>query len=130
MAYVKATDGTLVSFPYSDWGVYVVTENAIPDYNIRTQKVERQDPQLSGSSWVMNWSVLSKTQAEIDEYDTLMAQTNRNKRNELLLATDYHGLSDSTMSTEMASYRQALRDITGHANWPNLNPEDWPIKPE
>ena len=27
-------------------------------------------------------------------------------------------------------YRQALRDITSHANFPNLTETDWPTKPE
>lgn len=26
-------------------------------------------------------------------------------------------------------YRQALRDITNHANFPNLEEADWPVKP-
>ena len=29
----------------------------------------------------------------------------------------------------MGEYRQALRDITGHDNWPNLSDSDWPVKP-
>jgi hypothetical protein len=33
------------------------------------------------------------------------------------------------MTTEMATYRQALRDITGHANFPYLEDADWPVKP-
>lgn len=153
MAYVKANNGTLVSFPYSlaklrsdnsntsfpktipeatlaDWGVHVVTESAVPVYDARTQKVERQDPQLSGSSWVMSWSVLSKTQAEVEEYDASMASKNRQKRNELLSQTDYYALTDVTMDAAMTSYRQSLRDITSHSNWPNLNDDDWPTKPE
>ena len=28
------------------------------------------------------------------------------------------------------NYRQALRDITSHANFPNLTETDWPTKPE
>ena len=36
----------------------------------------------------------------------------RAKRNKLLADTDYLALSDNTMSTEMTTYRQALRDIT------------------
>jgi hypothetical protein len=39
-------------------------------------------------------------------------------------------LTDVTMSAEMAAYRQALRDITTHANFPNLTEEDYPVKPE
>jgi len=36
----------------------------------------------------------------------------RRKRNILLKQTDYLALSDRTLSTEMANYRQQLRDIT------------------
>ena len=36
----------------------------------------------------------------------------RAKRNKLLADTDYLALSDNTMSAEMITYRQALRDIT------------------
>jgi len=38
-------------------------------------------------------------------------------------------LSDNTLTTEMATYRQALRDITSHDNFPNLSDADWPTKP-
>ena len=58
--------------------------------------------------------------------DAKTAETNRTKRNTLLAETDWTGMSDVTMSAEMTAYRQALRDITAHANWPNLNDEDWP----
>jgi len=36
----------------------------------------------------------------------------RNKRNSLLAETDWTANSDVTMSSEMRTYRQALRDIT------------------
>jgi hypothetical protein len=36
----------------------------------------------------------------------------RQRRNSLLAQTDYLALSDQTMSAEMTTYRQALRDIT------------------
>ena len=58
--------------------------------------------------------------------DAKTAETNRTKRNTLLAETDWTGMSDVTMSAEMTAYRQALRVITAHANWPNLNDEDWP----
>lgn len=61
--------------------------------------------------------------------DDRVAERNRNKRNALLAETDYLALSDNTMSAEMTTYRQALRDITNHANWPNLEDADWPTKP-
>ena len=45
------------------------------------------------------------------EKDRLIADI-RSKRNALLKETDYLALSDNTLSDEMKSYRQALRDIT------------------
>jgi hypothetical protein len=61
--------------------------------------------------------------------DAATATANRKKRDELLAETDYLALSDNTLSAEMTTYRQALRDITDHANWPNLSDDDWPTKP-
>lgn len=57
------------------------------------------------------------------------AADNREKRNQLLAETDYFALSDVTLTAEMTTYRQALRDITSHSNWPNLSDSDWPTKP-
>ena len=45
------------------------------------------------------------------KFDSAMANL-RAKRNALLLETDFYALSDVTMSAEMTTYRQALRDIT------------------
>ena len=36
----------------------------------------------------------------------------RAKRNNLLAKTDHHALSDQTLSDDMRTYRQSLRDIT------------------
>ena len=54
----------------------------------------------------------------------------RTQRDAKLAETDWHGLSDVTMSAEMTTYRQALRDITTHTNFPHLQDADWPTKPE
>ena len=51
----------------------------------------------------------------------------RTKRNQLLAETDYLALSDVTLSTEMAEYRQALRDLPANTSDP-ANPT-WPVKP-
>ncbi len=51
----------------------------------------------------------------------------RVKRNQLLAETDYLALSDVTLSTEMAEYRQALRDLPANTSDP-ANPT-WPVKP-
>ena len=61
--------------------------------------------------------------------DAKVAEGNRTKRDGLIADTDYFALSDVTMTADMTTYRQALRDISTHANWPNLNEADWPVKP-
>ncbi len=61
--------------------------------------------------------------------DAAEAERNRTKRDGLLAETDYFALTDVTMDAPMTTYRQALCDITAHANWPNLADDDWPTKP-
>lgn len=57
----------------------------------------------------------------------------RAKRDSLLAATDWvvimHTEKGTNIPADMELYRQALRDITTHANWPNLSDSDWPTKP-
>jgi len=61
--------------------------------------------------------------------DAATAEANRATRDAKLAETDFYALTDVTLTAEMTTYRQALRDITAHANWPNLNDDDWPAKP-
>jgi len=61
--------------------------------------------------------------------DANTAERHRATRDSKLAETDWHGMSDVTMSSEMTTYRQALRDITAHENWPNLEDADWPVAP-
>ena len=61
--------------------------------------------------------------------DAKVAESKRTKRDGLLADTDYFALTDVTMGAEMTTYRQLLRDITDHSNWPYLTDADWPAKP-
>ena len=55
----------------------------------------------------------------------------RAKRDRLIAQTDYLALSDNTLSAEMTTYRQALRDITnGITTVEQVNAITWPTKPE
>ena len=74
----------------------------------------------------------SKAEQEAAYQATLDASTaegNRAERDRLLVETDWTGMSDVTMTAKMKTYRKALRDITSHDNWPNLQEADWPTKP-
>jgi hypothetical protein len=52
-----------------------------------------------------------ETQFPIVEFDMAMEDL-RSKRNKLLQDTDHYALSDQSLSDDMRTYRQALRDIT------------------
>jgi len=81
---------------------------------------------------IQNGQVVDKiiSQQEIDQKSEL---ENRTKRNRILGYSDWTQVSDSPLSEEKKieyqAYRQALRDLPNHANWPNLNDEDWPVMP-
>ena len=54
----------------------------------------------------------------------------RSKRNRLLVETDYLALSDSTLSDDMITYRQALRDLpSGKDTVAKCENATWPTKP-
>ena len=56
--------------------------------------------------------------------------TLRSRRNQLLAETDFYGNSDVTMSDDMTTYRQALRDLpAGKDTVDKCNNATWPTKP-
>ena len=62
-------------------------------------------------------------------FDRAIAEV-RSKRNALIAATDYLALSDNTLSADMTTYRQALRDITNSVTTVDqVNAISWPVKP-
>ena len=102
--------------------------------------------QDANSNWIEAWQIVDMFADTTDEdgnvvtkaehetvyqarLDESSAAGNRNKRDQLLAETDWTALSDVTMTDEMTTYRQALRNITTHENWPNLSSDDWPTKP-
>jgi hypothetical protein len=54
----------------------------------------------------------------------------RSRRNRLLAETDFYALSDVTLSDDMTTYRQALRDLpAGKDTVDKCNNATWPTKP-
>ena len=54
----------------------------------------------------------------------------RERRNRLLAETDFYGNSDVTMSDDMTTYRQALRDLpAGKDTVDKCKNATWPTKP-
>lgn len=101
------------------YDVYPVQVVTAPDVDSKTHRVSQSVAQ-SADGWVQTWTVqeLSKAQAETNV---------RGHRNRLLSDTDWTALSDNTMTLEMATYRQALRDITAQEGFPYS--VTWPSKP-
>jgi len=116
----------------------------VGDYQVSVRDGVVQD---ANGNWVENYVARDMFQDTTDEdgvtttkaeheaayqatLDARTATANRATRDAKLAETDFYALSDVTMSAEMTTYRQALRDITSHANWPNLEEADWPTKPE
>ena len=63
------------------------------------------------------------------EFDMAMEDL-RLTRNNLLKETDHYALSDQTLSDDMRTYRQSLRDITNNLNTvEDVNSVTWPTKP-
>ena len=56
--------------------------------------------------------------------------TLRARRTRLLAETDFYALSDVTLSDDMTTYRQALRDLpSGKDTVDKCNNATWPTKP-
>ena len=95
-------------------------------------------------NWVEAWSVVDAfsdttndegvTTSKADNeaaytasLDATAAASVRAERDALIKATDFYALSDVVMTTAMTTYRQALRDITTQAGFPNEI--TWPVAP-
>lgn len=105
-------------------------------YKIIVRNGVEQD---AAENWVQSWlekdmfsntDEATKTEQETEYQATLdaaAAKSVRYDRDEQLAKTDWLGLSDVTMSTEWAAYRQGLRDVPSQEGFPyNVT---WPEKP-
>jgi len=88
------------------------------------------DADINTIEWLEGYTPIPLSQIQV-ELDRLIAEQPleklRSKRNQLLSETDYLALADSTLTDEMRSYRQALRDLPANTVDP-ANPV-WPTKP-
>jgi len=74
---------------------------------------------FDGSTWSLNSDWVDPL--------TYPKKKARDLRDSLLAATDWTANSDVTMSDEMRTYRQALRDVPAQAGFPDN--VTWPTKP-
>jgi len=151
---VKITNGNVDTYPYGvgqlrrdnpntsfpkkipdemleSYGILPVTYTDMPSINERTQVVEQESvPSLVSGAWTVGWTTSSKNAEEIAEYDADSAANFRAERDGLLAQSDWTQVADAPVdATAWATYRQALRNLPSHSNWPNLEDADWPTKP-
>lgn len=124
--------------------IEAVFETPKPDVGPYQNAARNGVTQDANGNWVQAWSVVDMFSDYTDEegvlhtkaeqeaayqsgLDAEAAKAARSQRDSLLAATDWMALSDVTMSAEMATYRQALRDITAQAGFPHS--VNWPAKP-
>ena len=84
-------------------------------------------------TWHNGTTPISKSDIEAQysavELDFVMEEL-RLTRNQLLAETDFYALSDMTMSDDMKTYRQNLRDLPdGKDTVDKCNNVTWPTKP-
>ena len=130
------------SGPPADW----MTQNSVlpvtmfRSYNGLTEKSTSVDPYIEdGVVYLHKIEALDDSQkaAAQTAKDNAAAEATRAERDSRLAETDWMANSDVTMTDAWKTYRQALRDITKHSNWPYLkspdpqgtSDNDWPVKP-
>ena len=129
---------------YEALGIDPVLETPKPDttgdYKVVVRDGAEQDAK---DNWVQKWveqdmfsdtteDGVTTTKAEHEaSYQTRLdadkSESVRSERDQKLKDTDWMGLSDVTMSTDWATYRQALRDIPSQEGFPNTL--TWPNEP-
>ena len=110
------------------------TEN---EFKAMFRKVTGEDANGTGiesdntDDFGVTWSQITAKQTALDNAAPMKEL--RRQRDLKLAETDFHGMSDNTMSDAMTTYRQALRDITtqtpGLDSDGNLTGITWPTKP-
>ena len=131
---------------YEALGVDVVFETPRPTPTAAYKQIVRDGTeQNSKDQWVQKWKEqdmfadttdddgVETTKAEHEaayqaRLDADAAAAVRSRRDKLLAEKDWMGLSDVTMSSDWATYRQALRDVPSQSGFPH--DITWPEKPE
>ena len=131
-------------------GIDPVLEAPKPEVTGYTQAVRNGATQDANGNWVQAWSVVDMFQDYTDDegvthtkadqeaayqadLDAKAAESVRTQRDAKLAESDWMVIKSAetgiALAAEWATYRQALRDITTHVNFPNLEEANWPVAP-
>jgi len=124
---------------FADLGWDEITAVNMPAASSDMKVVVEGTPVEKSGKWTQVWEEQDRfstdgdgTKAEKEaayqaQLNTEKAAAVRSERDEKLKDTDWHGLSDVVMSSEMTEYRQALRDVPAQGGFPNS--VTWPTEP-
>ena len=108
-------------------GYLTIGEGSQPSLTPPYESAQQDGIEEVSGKWQKKWKVVTATGDAKTEIDTNTALGERAKRDEKLAETDYLALSDVTLSDDMKTYRQALRDLPTASGWPHTH--TWPTKP-
>ena len=110
---------------FSDLGYDEIASTQPPDPSGTYKAVYRDgETQDANGDWAEAWAERDMTVEEVQQRDHGKAEQVRAERNEKLANSDWTALSDVTMTAEMTTYRQALRDVTDQSGFPQA--VEWP----
>lgn len=155
MSYVKVEDGQITKYPFSigdlrrenpntsfprripdetlaSYGVYPVSFASAPKIDKRAQEVHQNSfPSFIDGGWIVEWSVTDKSESQVQSFDDEKRAVVRLERDDMLAETDwvvvFHTEKGTSIPTEWAAYRQALRDVTTQEGFPWE--VEWPLMP-
>ena len=147
--YAQIIDGSVKEYPYSikklqmdnpntsfpkpmsdsvlaSFNVYEVIDVASPEIKETQIAYHTGNAVQVDGEWQREWAIRDKTSDQITEENNRLASEMREQRNKLLAETDFYALSDVNITDAIKTYRQALRDLPTHKDWPKV---DFPEKP-
>jgi len=157
--YVKATDNTVIKYPYSlgdmladnptvsfaqpisletaaEYDTFLVEEIPTPSYDPITQNLIATNPDFVGGVWVQTWAVENATPAEIEQREVQAKQANKSQAASLLAATDWvdiPSVSDTANDPHLTNkdeFNTYRLALRQIAVYPPVTVDPWPVKPE
>jgi len=149
MLYLKAIDNVVEQYPYSlgqlrkdnsntsfprqpsladlaEFDMYPVTE-VTPTLADGEKLVKVWTPTLVSGEWILAHQAVTKTAEDLATESEVAWANLREQRDKLLAETDWTASTDVTMTADMTTYRQALRDLP--ANTADVFNPVYPVKP-
>ena len=149
MLYLKAINDQVEQYPYSlgqlrkdnpstsfprqpsladlaEFNMYPVTE-VTPTLADGEKLVKVWTPTLVSGEWILPHLAFAKTAEDLATESEVAWANLREQRDKLLAETDWTASTDVTMTADMTTYRQALRDLP--ANTADINNPVYPEKP-